>query len=93
MFEFLGNIFIPHPYLALIPAVVFLLKYKKLKIKFFLVIGCMWGLYALYETLNLLRITCSGECNIRIDLLLFYPILIGLTIIGIIYSIVKLVKK
>ena len=93
MYEFLGNIFIPHPYIALIPAAIFLLIYTKLKKKFFLIIGCVWGLYAVYETLNLLRITCSGECNIRIDLLLFYPILIGLTITGVIYGIVKLVKN
>jgi hypothetical protein len=38
-----------------------------------------WGLYAVYEYLMHERILCSGECNIRIDLLLIYPLLLGLT--------------
>jgi hypothetical protein len=29
-----------------------------------------------------LRILCSGECNIRVDLLLFYPLLLVLTVLG-----------
>ncbi|OGZ48739.1 MAG: hypothetical protein A3C84_04725 [Candidatus Ryanbacteria bacterium RIFCSPHIGHO2_02_FULL_48_12] len=92
MYEFLGNIFIPHPYMALIPAVVFGSLYFKLRNKFILAVAVIWALYALYEELNLLRITCSGECNIRVDLLLFYPALILLTVVGIIYGITKLLK-
>ncbi|MEP6826475.1 MAG: hypothetical protein ABJA10_00205 [Aestuariivirga sp.] len=34
-----------------------------------------WALYAAYEFMMYKRIWCSGECNIRVDLLLFYPIL------------------
>jgi hypothetical protein len=26
------------------------------------------------------RVLCSGECNIRVDLLLFYPVLLGATL-------------
>lgn len=38
--------------------------------------GVLWGLYALYETGLQQRWLCSGECNIRVDLLLVYPALL-----------------
>jgi len=36
----------------------------------------IWLLYALYEWLMYLRVLCSGECNIRIDLLVIWPFLL-----------------
>lgn len=44
----------------------------------------LWFLYGIYESLMYARVLCSGECNIRVDLLLIYPILIIATILGII---------
>lgn len=35
-----------------------------------------WLLYAPYEYLMYSRVLCSGECNIRVDLLLFWPLLL-----------------
>jgi hypothetical protein len=43
-----------------------------------------WGLYALYELAMHWRWLCSGECNIRVDLLLIYPALALLTLVGIV---------
>jgi hypothetical protein len=37
--------------------------------------GVAWVLYALYEFGMKQRWLCSGECNIRIDLLVIYPAL------------------
>ena len=39
-------------------------------------VGVVWVLYALYETGMHQRWLCTGECNIRVDLLLIYPILL-----------------
>ena len=39
-----------------------------------------WLGYALYEVLMVRRVLCSGECNIRVDLLLIHPALIGGTL-------------
>jgi hypothetical protein len=39
-------------------------------------IGVMWVIYAAYETGMHQRWLCTGECNIRVDLLLIYPILL-----------------
>ena len=42
--------------------------------------GAMWLLYLPYEYLMYRRVLCSGECNIRADLLLIYPTLIFTTL-------------
>jgi hypothetical protein len=44
------------------------------------VVGLLWGGYAVYEYLMVLRVLCSGECNIRVDLLGILPILLGVTV-------------
>ena len=36
----------------------------------------LWGLYAGYEYLVAIRVLCSGDCNIRVDLLLLFPMLL-----------------
>jgi hypothetical protein len=46
--------------------------------------GIAWLLYGVYEFGMKQRWLCSGECNIRVDLLLIYPVLvIGLVAAGI----------
>jgi hypothetical protein len=42
-----------------------------------LVLAISWLSYAGYEFLMYRRILCTGECNIRVDLLLIYPALLG----------------
>ena len=44
--------------------------------------GALWLLYAAYETGMRLRWLCSGECNIRIDLLVIYPLLLVALVIA-----------
>lgn len=36
----------------------------------------LWLAYALYELLVYVRLLCSGDCNIRVDLLLVWPLLV-----------------
>lgn len=40
-----------------------------------IVSGILWALYAYYEYLIATGILCDANCNIRVDLLLFIPIL------------------
>ena len=68
-------VFISYPLAAFIPAAAFFGFYAMRKRKGILVAALCWAGYAIFETLNWLRITCSGECNIRVDLLLIYPVL------------------
>ena len=42
--------------------------------------GLAWLLYGLYEFGMKQRWLCSGECNIRIDLLLIYPLLLSVLV-------------
>lgn len=43
-------------------------------------LATVWALYAGYEYLMYARVLCSGECNIRVDLLLIYPALVISTV-------------
>ncbi len=42
-------------------------------------VSLMWSAYAVYEYLMASRVLCSGECNIRVDLLVIVPVLLGVT--------------
>ncbi|MGE0161245.1 MAG: hypothetical protein AB7T31_17755 [Gemmatimonadales bacterium] len=42
-----------------------------------------WGAYGVYELLMQARVLCTGECNIRVDLLLIYPLLLVLSLVAI----------
>ena len=67
--------FIQRPLLAFIPAAAFLALYYLNRRTGILIAALCWALYATLETLNKARIGCSGECDIRIDLLVIYPVL------------------
>jgi hypothetical protein len=43
-----------------------------------------WLSYAAYETAMARRILCSGECDIRVDLLLIYPLLIAVSLAAVV---------
>ena len=65
------------PFGATIIGVLYIRMFIKLKTKSALVCGVLWVLYSIYEYLMYTRVLCTGECNIRIDLLLIYPLLIA----------------
>ena len=48
------------------------------------VTAVLWLGYAIYESLMKARVLCSGECNIRVDLLLISPLLWILTIVAVV---------
>jgi hypothetical protein len=72
--EILG-IFVIWPFLALIPAVIFGIMFVTRRRRLALIASLMWLGYFPYEQAMKLRILCSGECNIRVDLVLIYPVL------------------
>ena len=47
-----------------------------------LVAAIAWLLYGAYEYALRLEALCPGECNIRVDLLLIYPLLAMLTLVA-----------
>jgi hypothetical protein len=50
--------------------------------------GVLWILYGFYETGMQQRWLCSGECNIRVDLLIIYPALV-LSLIAALLSLLR----
>lgn len=58
-----------------------------------LYLAASWLAYAIYEYLMYVRVLCTGECNIRVDLLLIYPLLIGATVVVLGATIVRAIKS
>lgn len=83
----MGFVFILAPFLALVPTGIFIWIYLKSKRLPVLMTGLLWAVYTAYEYAMKLRILCSGECNIRIDLLLIYPLLIVTSIIAVVSTV------
>lgn len=75
--------FIKWPFLALAPAAIFAAGYVQCRRSMVLVAALAWFAYFAYERAMKLRILCSGECNIRVDLLLFYPLLVLLSVLAV----------
>ena len=76
-------IFIEYPLLAMAIGLVLLALGKRAHRRVAAGVGIGWLLYGLYEYGVKQRWLCSGECNIRIDLLLIYPVLaLGLAAAG-----------
>jgi hypothetical protein len=80
----MGFVFILAPIVALVPAIIFICLYSISKRILVLLTGLLWLVYMPYEYAMKLRILCTGECNIRVDLLLIYPVLLVLSAIAII---------
>lgn len=82
-------ILIEHPALALVPALVFGMIFVVTGRRVALMAGLLWLGYGLYEYGMTRRILCSGECNIRIDLLLVYPVLILVSLASLVTLVVR----
>jgi len=83
----IGNLlglFIVWPWLALIPAIAFGVMFFRRRRGVILLTAFGWLAYFPYELGMKLRVLCTGECNIRVDLLLFYPLLLGLSVAALI---------
>jgi hypothetical protein len=73
-------IFVEFPWLALVPAMAFGALGYRCHRKIAWIAAIAWLLYAAYEMAMRLKFLCPGECDIRVDLLLIYPVLLALTI-------------
>jgi hypothetical protein len=77
-------IFIQYPWLAAVIGMLLVGLGRWRGRRTAVVVGVIWLLYAAYETAMRLRWLCSGECNIRVDLLVIYPLLLATTVVGIV---------
>jgi hypothetical protein len=78
------GIFIEYPWLAAVVGLLLVGLGRLRGRRTAIVVGVIWLLYAGYEAAMRLRWLCSGECNIRVDLLLIYPLLLAMTVVAIV---------
>ncbi|HTC23325.1 MAG TPA: hypothetical protein VK688_03120 [Gemmatimonadales bacterium] len=78
------GIFIEHPGLAALLGGLFLLAYWLTRRPAIAVAGLGWIAYSGYEAAMRLRWLCTGECNIRLDLLAIYPLLVLVSLIALV---------
>jgi Na+/proline symporter len=81
-------IFIEYPLLAAVIGILLFWLGRATHRRAAMAIGMLWVLYAVYETGMKRRWLCSGECNIRIDLLAIYPALL----IGSVAAVISLLR-
>jgi hypothetical protein len=74
------SIFVEFPWLALLPAILLGVMGYRSHRALARIAALAWLLYAAYEMAMRLKVLCPGECDIRVDLLLIYPVLLALTI-------------
>lgn len=79
--------------IALLLAVALALGWRVSAKRGFLVLAMLWTAYAAYEYLMYVRVLCSGECNIRVDLLLIYPALLGSTLWLCVAAAIRAIKR
>jgi len=89
----LMGIFTAYPWLALLVAVCFAGLWWWCRSKVAAAVAVAWTGYAGYEYLMLTRVLCTGECNIRVDLLLIYPLLLLLSLLAIVNSVLARIEK
>lgn len=73
-------LFIGFPWISGVIGAGFIFTWFKKREIWLLIAGIGWLLYSGYEYMMHLRIWCSGECNIRVDLLVIFPLLVYLSL-------------
>jgi hypothetical protein len=76
------DMFVVTPWLALIPAGLFALLYATSGRWLVAATAALWLVYTVYEYSMYQRWLCAGDCNIRVDLLLLYPVLLVTSIVA-----------
>ncbi|MCL5777490.1 hypothetical protein M1105_10895 [Limibaculum sp. FT325] len=75
-------VFVSLPWLAAVPALGFALLWWRNGGVVVALAALAWALYGLYEGGIYLRLLCTGDCNIRVDLIFAYPPLAALTLLA-----------
>jgi hypothetical protein len=80
-------LFIEYPLIAFLFAIVFAVLWRWRGRRVAAMVALAWGGYGVYESLMKARVLCSGECNIRVDLLLIYPLLLAVSMAAVYKSV------
>jgi hypothetical protein len=83
------GIFIEYPLLAAAIGVLLLGLGRLMHRRLAMGAGVMWLVYSLYEFAIKKRWLCTGDCDIRADVILIYPVLL----LGTVVAVVSLLRK
>jgi hypothetical protein len=75
LFRWMG-IFAGYPWLVILPIALFFFIGIAARAWFATATAILWLIYGMYEWMIYARILCSGDCDLRVDLALIYPILL-----------------
>ncbi len=78
------DFFVRYPLAALAPALLFLIAWESVRRRAAFYAAVAWLLYTVYEVGMQRRWLCSGECNIRVDLIFVYAVLGLFSLAGIV---------
>jgi hypothetical protein len=81
------------PLAALLPAALFFAAYLWKRGALTGLAAGLWVLYTVYEHLMKWRVLCSGDCNIRADLLVLYPALAVVSIAALAEFVIRRKKE
>jgi hypothetical protein len=87
------GVFVERPWLALLPAAVFLALYLASRRRSVAATAAFWLGYGAYEYAMHRRWLCTGECDIRVDLLLLYPILAVMSVVAAVVAIRVIARR
>ena len=85
----LFDILTAHPWMALLPGLAFAIAGVRCRSAPVRVAAVAWILYAGYEAGMSRRILCTGECNIRLDLIVIYPLLLLISVVAMLFVLLK----
>ncbi|MFO1315608.1 MAG: hypothetical protein U1F58_08375 [Burkholderiales bacterium] len=74
------GILIAFPWGAFVIGATFALLWRWRRARAAAAAAVLWAAYGVYEYLMHARILCTGECNIRVDLLLVCPVLLAVSL-------------
>jgi hypothetical protein len=83
------GILIAHPWLAMVVGAGFSMLWFWRRRLLALIAAVFWLAYGVYEYLMFSRVLCSGECNIRVDILVIYPALLAFGVLGVVHSLMR----
>ena len=81
----LVSVFVEIPLLAAIPGIAFLVLYRLRRRMVILITSILWLLYMFYELSIKFGLVCPEGCNIRVDLLLIFPILLFMSALAMVF--------
>lgn len=92
MFYEIFAVFVAVPWLAIIPAAILYWVFSRFRFRVALYASLLWLAYMIYELAIWFKILCEEDCNIRVDLLVIYPVLAVISLLVLVRVFMSIAK-